>query len=99
MFDLASEIRRRREALRLSQRTLAARFGMDHSYLSRIEDGKRLLGPRFAWQVAQFLDIPAERVVSAIAHERIWSQAESLVRRTGILVALDLGDASPESWE
>lgn len=57
------QIRSRREALGLSQQALADQLGVDKSYLSLLESGKRVLTEDHATKLSGILGVPAEMLL------------------------------------
>jgi transcriptional regulator with XRE-family HTH domain len=62
--SLGPVVRKRREALRLSQEQLAARAGIHRTYVSSIELGKVRLGIDIAQKVAKALEIPLSVLIA-----------------------------------
>lgn len=58
-------VRSRRVDLGLSQEELGARCGLDRTYISGIERGRRNPTIQTIWKIAQGLNAPPEEVVKA----------------------------------
>jgi transcriptional regulator with XRE-family HTH domain/16S rRNA G966 N2-methylase RsmD len=63
MWSVGQAVRARREALGLSQESLAERLGVTNGYLSHIERGKRQPTPEQAAQFAEMLDLPHDMML------------------------------------
>jgi transcriptional regulator with XRE-family HTH domain len=61
-------VRRRREALKLSQEALADRAGIHRTYVSSIELGKVRLGLEIAKKVADALGVPLSALIKGTEH-------------------------------
>jgi transcriptional regulator with XRE-family HTH domain len=59
LIALGREIRRRREALSISQEELAERSGLHRNYIGGIERGERNVGIRAIFRLAEGLGLPA----------------------------------------
>jgi transcriptional regulator with XRE-family HTH domain len=59
LMALGREIRRRREALGISQEELAERSGLHRNYIGGIERGERNVGIRAIFRLAGGLGLPA----------------------------------------
>lgn len=62
-------IRRAREAKKMSQTDIGFRLGMDQSSYSQVESGNRKLSLERLLQIAQILETPVENLVGAQAVE------------------------------
>ena len=57
-------LRERRAVLGLSQESLAARAGLDRTYVGGLERGERNPTLRVIWQLAESLDVPASQLLA-----------------------------------
>lgn len=60
MSSAGLHIRKRREAMGISQAALAAQIGVDKSFLSFVESGKRIPSEEHVSQLSEVLGLPAE---------------------------------------
>jgi transcriptional regulator with XRE-family HTH domain len=66
LAKLGSNIRKRREALDFSQETLAEKAGLDQTYISGIECGKRNPGIKNVARVAKALRVSTSELCNGV---------------------------------
>jgi transcriptional regulator with XRE-family HTH domain len=87
-MNLGEKIKSVRKANKFSLRDLAARFGMNYSYLGYIEAGERYPGTSFAPQIAEFLGISVKELISSIYDEK--AQQKSLnIKNTKFAISFE----------
>jgi transcriptional regulator with XRE-family HTH domain len=67
LVKLGLNIRRRREALDLSQETLAEKSDLDQTYISGIENGKRNPGIKNVAKLAKALGVTTAKLMEGVA--------------------------------
>lgn len=77
MNNFGSLLRQARKDRGLSQRELAAKLGMDFTYLCKIESGSRFPN-RFVPALANFLGIPQSELFQIIGSEKLTAQMERI---------------------
>ncbi|MBK9137478.1 MAG: helix-turn-helix transcriptional regulator [Verrucomicrobia bacterium] len=66
LLSLGLNVRRRREALDLTQEALAEKAGLDQTYISGIERGVRNPGIKNVVRLARALGIPTAKLVEGL---------------------------------
>ena len=67
LVRLGLNIRRRREALDYSQEKLAEKSGLDQTYISGIECGRRNLGVKNVARIARALGVTTAKLMEGVA--------------------------------
>jgi transcriptional regulator with XRE-family HTH domain len=93
-LEIGKKVKQIRESKKMSVRELSKRLGMDHSYLSRMENGNRPIKTELLIKIAQILDTPIEDFFDGEEKRNINIENEEVIvidRR-----ALDIEDFTEE---
>lgn len=91
---IGNKVREHKERKGLSTRELSKRLGISHSYLSRMENGKRVISAKRLEEISSILDVPIQEFYPDSHKRKVSTNEEEVfvLNKT----ALDLEDYSNE---